>query len=325
MFAIIGQCVIQYSLYQQSTDALVLNTAGRQRYLSLRLTMVACALVLPVNSFSQAYRLDELKTNLTFFIRERHGLEYGDSALGLPGGNSPEVMQLLSSIEPNYEAITGSITSMINTIEANNSAGQKTTNEELMPFVKIILAQEEGFASIMNSTVLQYQHEAEGRNTRLRIIEIVLFLLTLSVLGLEGKFVFHPAVAKLQESMASLIKTEKKVAVQVEELEHKNTELELAFDEAMAAHRKVMPHARVVRVGFYQVMGSRGDYFDVESKSFNGAIILECRCPMYKRNLICSHSLAAGSLHSAMLRQQGQKIPLSPVDISMQKRFRKEG
>jgi hypothetical protein len=287
--------------------------------------MTACALVLPIDSFSQEYRLNELKTNLTAFIKERHGLEYGDSSLNLPGNNSPEVMQLLNSIESNYEAITGAFTSIINTIDANNSRGLKTTTEELMPFVKIILAQEEGFASSMNTTVLQFQIEAQGRNTRLRIIEIVLCILTLSVLGLEGKFVFHPAVSKLQESMASLVKTERKVAAQVEELEHKNTELELAFDEAMAAHRKVMPHARVLKVGQYQVMGSRGDYFDVESNTFNGAIILECKCPMYKRNLICSHSLAAGSLHSAMMRQQGQRIPQSPVDFSIQKKFRKEG
>jgi hypothetical protein len=328
LFALAGQGVIQYSLFQQSSDALVINTAGRQRYLSLKLTMAACGLVIPSDPFDQSERVQELQTTLNAFVRERRGLMYGDPSLGLPGQNSQSVMQLLLSVQPNFDAITAALTHIINKVNQNLAASVKTTPAELTPDVDIVLAQEEGFATTMNTTVGQYQLVAQERVTRLRLIEVVLCCLTLLVLLLEGSFIFHPAVNKLQKSILSLIQAEKKIAAHAEELEHKNSELELAFEEAMAAHRKVMPHARVIAVGRYQVMSSRGDYFDVESKRINDTMILECQCPMYRRNMICSHSLAAGSLHTALLRQnqarQGSSTS-SPFPPANQQRFQKEG
>src|SRR5206468_1198461 len=152
----------------------------------------------------------------------------------------------------------------------------------------------------------------------LRIIEIVLCSLTLTVLLLEGRFVFHPAIGKLQKSLTALFRAEQQIVTQIEELEQKNTELELAFEEAMVAHRKVMPHARVIALGHYQVQGSQGNYYEVESREANGIMILACKCPMYRRNRICSHSLAAASLHSALLRQSHNtsytSINFSPYD-----------
>src|SRR5712664_4089120 len=170
--------------------------------------------------------------------------------------------------------------------------------------------------------------EAQDRVTRLRVIEIVLCCLTMTVLMLEGSFVFHPAVKRLKTSMIDLIQAEKKISAHVEELEQKNSELGLAFEEAMVAHRKVMPHARVIAVGRYQVMSSRGNYFDVESKQINDTMILECQCPMYKRNMICSHALAAGSLHTALLRQKQahHSSSSSPLPFpGQQARKQKEG
>lgn len=316
LFALAGQGVIQYSLYQQSSDALVINTAGRQRYLSLKLTMAVCGLIIPSDPFDQSERVQEVQSTLSEFTRERRALMYGDPVLGLPGQNSQTVMQLLTSIEPNFDAITGAANDIVNKINQDNSASIKTTSVTLTPDVDIVLAQEEGFATTMNTAVAQYQLEAQDRVTRLRIIEVVLCCLTLSVLLLEGSFVFHPAVNKLKKSINALVQAEKQVAAHVEELEQKNSELELAFEEAMVAHRKVMPHARVIAVGRYQVMSSRGNYFDVESKQINDTMILECQCPMYKRNMICSHSLAAGSLHTALLRQnKARQAPASPLSF----------
>jgi hypothetical protein len=302
-FALSGQAIIQYALYQQSSDARVINVAGRQRFLSLKLTMAVSGLVTPSDPIDRDSRISEIRTTLASFERERQGLMYGDPSLALPGGNSQTVMQLLTSIEPNFEAIKGAATDMLDRVDKDSAVSLQTPNAVLMPSVDIILAQEEGFVTTMDNTVSQYQHEAEDRVTRLRIIEIVLCTLTLSVLLLEGFFIFHPAVDKLEKSLSGLVKAEKQIVAHVEELERKNQELEVAFDEALAAHRKVMPHARVVALGRYQVQGSQGNYFDVESHQVNGTTVLECKCPMYRRSMICSHSLAAGSLHSALLRQ----------------------
>jgi len=323
IFAISGQCLIQYSLFQQSSDARVINYAGRQRFLSLKLTMAVSALIIPSDPIDHNSRVTEAKSTLSTFIRERHGLMYGDPLLGLPEDNSQEVTQLLNSIEPNFQAITGTVTNMLNRISEDDAAAVKTPLSALAPYVDIVLAQVEGFVTTMDNTVSQYQREAEDRVNRLRIIELVLCSLTLCVLLLEGRFIFHPAVSKLEKTLSALIQAEKQIVAHVGELERKNNELELAFDEAIVAHRKVMPHARVVALGRYQVQGSRGNYYDVESRQVNGTTVLECKCPMYTRNMICSHSLAAGSLHSALLRQShGFRQPpinfLSP-DIGYEK------
>jgi hypothetical protein len=301
--AIIGQVVIQSSLYQQSSDARKINFAGRQRFLSLKLTMAVCGLVVPSDPLDRNFRINETRDTLNSLIHEHYGLINGDVALDLPGNNSEEVMQLFNSVEWKFQAIQKAVTQMLARVDQDRDLGIQTTTSALTPYVNTVLLQEEGFATTMDKTVAQYQHEAEDRVLRLRIIEVVLCSLTLSVLLLEGRFIFHPALRKLQKSLAALFRAEKQIVAQVEELEQKNTELELAFEEAMVAHRKVMPHARVIALGHYQVQGSQGNYYEVESREANGIMLLACKCPMYRRNRICSHSLAAASLHSALIRQ----------------------
>lgn len=304
IFALIGQIVVQLSLNQQSSDALVINLAGRQRFLSLRITLAASCLVLPSDPLSRDSRISELRTALNSFENEHRGLIYGDSALGLPGHNSPTISQMFNTMQPDFDAITGSAKDVLNTIDTNNAASIKTPTTALTPDVNTILAHEENFVTTMNQTVAQYQHEAEERVTSLRIIEVVLCTLTLAVLFLEGFFVFRPAVDRIKKSTTELVGAEKQLVQRTQELERKNNDLELAFNEALAAHRKVMPHARVVSYGRYQVQGSQGSYFTVSSHEEGGNMRLECECLMYRRNLICSHSIAAATLHSALVRQR---------------------
>ncbi len=301
--AIGGQVLIQSSLYQQSSDARKINYAGRQRFLSLKLTMAVCGLVIPSDPYGRSIRINEVRDTLKALEIEHHGLIYGDATLELPGNNSDAVMQLFNSVEWKFQAIQSAVTQMLNRIDQDSVLGIQTPSSVLVPYVDTVLEQEEGFAATMDKTVAQYQHEAEDRVLRLRIIEIVLCSLTLCVLLLEGRFVFHPAIFRLQKSLTALFQTERQVMDQFEELEQKNNELELAFEEAMVAHRKVMPHARVIALGHYQVQGSQGNYHEVESQVIDGTMILACKCPMYRRNRICSHSLAAASLHSALLRK----------------------
>jgi hypothetical protein len=213
-------------------------------------------------------------------------------------------MQDFDSMQADFDAITTAATDIVNKLNNN----PKAPNSELQEDVNIILAHEEPFVTTMNTTVGHYQHEAEGRVTNLKIEEVILFILTLVVLALEARFIFHPAIQKLQMSITHLVEAEKHVAANTAELERKNTELELAFQEAMAAHRKVMPHARVVAYGHYQVQASNGSYYSIKTRSdaHSGNQHLECECLMYRRNMICSHSLAAATLHSALLRNQHQ-------------------
>jgi hypothetical protein len=303
VFSILGQILVQLSLLQSSADALIINTAGRQRMLSLKLAMATSALVIPSDPVGREKRIPEIKNTLNSLEIEHRGLMNGDPTLNLPGNNSAAITQYFNSMQPDFDAITAAATDIVNKLDNNSAA----PTGDLQSDVNIILAHEEPFVTTMNTTVAQYQHEAEGRVADLKIEEVALFILTLLVLALEARFIFHPAIQKLQTSITQLVEAERNVAANTAELERKNSELELAFQEAMAAHRKVMPHARVVAYGHYQVQASNGNYYSVKSRDVNGNQHLECECLMYRRNMICSHSLAAATMHSALLRNQYQQ------------------
>lgn len=301
IFCIIGQILVQLSLLQASDDARVINYAGRQRMLSLKLTMITSALVISSDPIGRNKRILELNTTLNSLEIEHHGLINGDATFGLPGHNSTTVIQDFNSMQPDFDAITGAATDIKKKLQDNPGV----PNSELQADVNTILSHVEPFVTMMNTTVGHYQQEAEGRVAGLKVEEVILFILTLVVLGLEARFIFHPAIQKLRISITNLIKAEKNVAADTAELERKNAELELAFQEAMAAHRKVMPHARVVSYGHYQVQASNGSYFTIKARSdIHGNQHLECECLMYRRNMICSHSIASATLHSALLRNQ---------------------
>lgn len=303
VFSIIGQILVQLSLLQASGDASVINIAGRQRMLSMKLTMATSALIIPSDPIGRAKRIPEIQSTLNSLEKEHLGLINGDATLGLPGHNSQMVTEDFASMQPDFDAITGAATDALNILSNDPAA----SNSALQPDVNTILQHEELFVPMMNTTVGHYQQEAEGRVNNLKVEEVVLFILTLVVLAMEARFIFHPAIQKLQMSITNLVEAEKTVATNTAELERKNIELELAFQEAMAAHRKVMPHARVVAYGHYQVQASNGSYFNVKTRSdANGNQHLECECLMYRRNMICSHSLASAALHSALLRNQYQ-------------------
>src|SRR6266516_4126703 len=85
LLTVLGQVVIQSALQQQSSDALVINSAGRQRMLSQRLSKAALALEVFPDARQQ--NADELRGVIVLWQGSQEGLQHGDTALGLPGNN----------------------------------------------------------------------------------------------------------------------------------------------------------------------------------------------------------------------------------------------
>jgi hypothetical protein len=305
LFAILSQLFIQFALVQQYSDAAIVNIAGRQRMLSQKLTKASLALLITPNPTDRQNRTQEVRDTLNLWITSQAGLQHGNAQLDLPGNNSQDVKQLFAAIEPNFQSIQSAATQLLTVATQDPNESSATFNSAITPFIQTMLTEEPTFLTGMDRIVFQYQLESEARVTQLKLIELTLLGLTLLVLLLEGTMIFRPAVQRLQRSVAALVKAEEQVAARSLELEQKNSELELALHEALTVHRKVMPHARVVAMGHYQVQGSQGQYYNVVSRDVHGALQLECECLIYKRNLICSHSLAAATLHSALLRQHG--------------------
>ncbi len=306
LLAIFGQLFIQFALIQQSSDANIINIAGRQRMLSQKLTKAALALFVISDPATQNNYLNELQTTLSLWQQSHTGLQHGNAQLGLPGNNSKAVTQLFASIEPNFQMMSNTTQRLLAKAHQDQQQGVSNTvlHTDILPSVQILLNQEPTFLIGMNTIVSQYQKEAEERVTTLKLIEVSLLGLTLLTLLLEGYFIFQPAINRLNNSLKALVNAEAQVAAHLTELEQRKSDLELALSEAMSAHRKVMPHARVVSFGAYQVQGIQGNYYNVTSQEANNTQQLVCECLMYERNLICSHSLAAATLHSALLRQR---------------------
>ncbi len=312
LLALLGQIVIQFSLLRQSSDALVINLAGRQRMLSQELTKAALAIYVTTEATTRATNVAEMRSVEALWIQSHNGLQHGDAGLGLPGNNSDVVKRLFASIQPSFQAMVNAADQLLIFVGRDQASPITILRAGILPFLQILLTQVQIFLPEMNTVVSQYQSESEGRVNQLKVIELSLLVLTLVVLAFEGSLIFRPALQRLGKSVKALTRAEQQIADHMKELEHKSAELEVAFAEAMAAHRKVMPHARVVAFGRYQVQGAMGSYYAVESRQIEGNLLLTCECPMYHRNLICTHSLAAASLHSALLRNQQHGMPPSP-------------
>jgi nitrate/nitrite-specific signal transduction histidine kinase len=295
LLTLIGQIVIQSALQQQSSDALVINVAGRQRMLSQRLSKAALTLEVFSNAQDRRQNASELQETIAMWQRSQEGLQHGDTALGLPGHNSNAIERLFGKIEPEYEAMLQASNVLLALIKNEDAAQGVTSNAALLPQIRVILAAQSGFLTGMDQIVTQYQLEAEEHVARLKTIEFVLLALTLLVLLLEGLFIFRPAVGQLYQTLLDLTQANERATR--EEVTRKRAERILALNEALAARQENTPHARIVALNHYQVRDRDGGYQDVYHREIDGQHQFVCTCPNYQQRDICSHSLAASALH----------------------------
>ncbi|GCE11961.1 type IV pili methyl-accepting chemotaxis transducer N-terminal domain-containing protein [Tengunoibacter tsumagoiensis] len=295
LLAVFGQVMIQAALQQQSSDALVINIAGRQRMLSQRLTKAALALAVFTDTQDSQQNSNELQVVALLWQHSQQGLQYGDESLGLPGHNSPAVQHLFATIEPAYQAILRASNTLLTLVKTGGANSQAAPPSTLLPEIRIILANQAPFLIGMDEIVTQYQREAENHVAELKEIEFILFGLTLLVLLLEGLFIFRPAVAQLRQTLIDLIQANERATR--EEVTRKRAERILALNNALAARQQDAPHARIVAMGHYQVRDKDGNYYNVHQQEIHGQQVFVCECHQYQQQKICAHSLGASALH----------------------------
>ncbi len=298
LLALIGQVVIQFTLQQQSSDALVINVAGRQRMLSQRLSKAALALDVFPDTTLRRENMQELASVSDLWKHSQEGLLYGNAQLGLPGHNSTTVTHLFVVIHLNYDAMLHASRQLISLLTHNIS----TPSATLLPFIQTILANQGYFLQGMDRIVQQYQEEAQNHVLHMREIEITLFSLTLVILLLEGLFVFRPAAQRIHQTLTDLIRANERAARA--EVTRKKAERILALNEALASSQQSTPHARIISLGHYQVRDKDGVYYNVYHQEDDGQQFFGCECSQYEQQTICPHSLAAAALHSVSGFQQ---------------------
>jgi hypothetical protein len=184
---------------------------------------------------------------------------------------------------------------LLNLALVNGTEPSSQPTSAFLPDIQAILKAQKVFLPGMDHIVSQYQQEAQDHVTRQRFLEALLFLLTLLTLLLEGFLVFRPAVRRLRQAFADLIRTNDHLTRS--EITRKRAERILALNEALANSQTNRPHARIVALNHYQVRDREGQYQDVYHREHDGQQVFTCECTQYREQKICPHSLTAAALH----------------------------
>ena len=194
LLAIGGQVLVQVSLARHDSDAHLVNIAGRQRMLSQKLTKSTLALLLDRDSPELDRRMAELKGTLELWQRSHLGLQASDRELQLPGKNSPAVSGLFAEIDGPHRKMVGAV----------QAALGDSSSAQLLASARVLLENEPAFLQGMDAIAFQYDSESSARVAELKRIELLLTAMTLTILALEGLFVFRPAVQILRKLSADL-------------------------------------------------------------------------------------------------------------------------
>jgi hypothetical protein len=217
LLSILGQVIIQVSIQQQGSDALVINIAGRQRMLSQKIPKDSLILETAIDPAVRETRTQELQKAVALWQESQEGLQNGDAKQDLPATTSSNVKHLFSVINPNYQVMLSAAKSILMVLSLHPASG--FDRPDITSYVDTILAQEGPFLNGMNNIVTQYQVEAEGRVSSLRITELLLMGVTLVVLFIEGSFVFRPTTHKLQQTIQEIVTLQEAITKQKQELE----------------------------------------------------------------------------------------------------------
>ena len=205
--SIAGQALVQFMLVQQSHNANTINTASNERTLSQQLSKAALVIDFATDPEVQNESLAELKTVTQKLQKSHLGLQQGDDKLNLKGNNSETVTELFAEIEPYYHGLISSAEGLVELLEKEQSG------EIISPSIKRVLVQkivssEANFSEWMNKVALQYSVESQARVNKLKNIELFLLFITLTVLFLEGIFIFRPTVKQIVTTIEELLKTQ---------------------------------------------------------------------------------------------------------------------
>lgn len=203
--AIIGQLLIQNHVEDQLSDSHVINVAGRQRMLSQRITK--CALLLkPVQEETARIAIaNELDSALQLWAISHTGLQFGNTALNLPGNNSQEVKQMFELINIHHEEMKKNASLLVEKVLRDPLVNY----DDLSPAIETILAHQDDFLDGMNKIVFQYDVEARAKVMTLSKLEYILLGISIVVILLEIFFVFRPTTFQVNQTVNQLIASEK--------------------------------------------------------------------------------------------------------------------
>ncbi|NUZ12163.1 response regulator [Pseudoalteromonas sp. McH1-7] len=176
--------VMQYLLHQQSQDARVINLAGMQRMLSQRIALFS-SIDSPQGLETLRLAIDDFEGN-HHFLTEKEGGQYHHL------NESLESLYYENPIQLHQQSLTFITLAKRHLKQPNTqlSEGILTLSQTLLPN--------------LNQAVSLFEHQAKLNTERVRKIELLIWLLGLTVLFIEAKFVFRPMTKEITEAFRQL-------------------------------------------------------------------------------------------------------------------------
>lgn len=189
---IFDQVLLQPALSHLTSDAPVINVAGRQRMLSQKLTKAALALESATDLQIEQARRAELQEVLHEWRTAHEGLQRGNAELRLPGDNTSETVANFADLEPHFQAMATAVENLL------SARGRSSESPEAAAIrsaaVAQILNHENLFLNRMHAIVGAYEDEARRHIAHLKSLEFSLMIAILAVLLVIQFAVVRPAI-----------------------------------------------------------------------------------------------------------------------------------
>jgi PAS domain S-box-containing protein len=245
---IVAQILIQSHLNSQLDDSRVINVAGRQRAFSQKLIkeiLLLREVEVTANTsnkiteedasetladttltthFDTAKILSEIERTLTVWKASHRGLQAGDEAMNLPVEDDPEILSLFRELEPHHAAMVAAVEDIIQTKENSRSS-------RLEKNIPILLANERIFLRLMDTIVNEYDQNSKEKLQDLKRKEYLLLAFSLLILLLEMLFIFRPLSIQIRNTIADLMRNQKKSEARAKEIQELYTEKEKSLQE----------------------------------------------------------------------------------------------
>jgi signal transduction histidine kinase len=246
-----NQVLVQPYLMRLTTDAPLINIAGRQRMLSQRLAKAALILDRGPRERANA-ALEETKDVLGLWSRSHEQLARDSTR------NSTAVRDGLASLEPHFVAMRDAAQRLISS-NPGHPPDATMVHEGLMT----VLDHEAKYLEGMDRVVGLYEREARGRIDTFRRIGWLLTSTTLAALLAIGLLVFRPAVRLIRSQVAELAEAR-------DELEDRVRERTRELEAARERHRTLLE--QFSHVGRTSAIGEMASALAHELKQPLGAI-----------------------------------------------------
>ena len=185
---------------EQKNTAAIVNISGRQRMLSQRTALLANVLVRTPVEERAAVR-EQLQAAIELMTRSHHGLTHGDEAMGLPRTLSPAVRALYFE-EPH--SLDQQVDGYLKVITAFLLLDDEALNHATPLLQSLTSTSANILVKKLDQVVHQYQLEGEASVRHLQKIETSFWLLTLLLLLLEARLIFHPFTQHVRKLLQQL-------------------------------------------------------------------------------------------------------------------------